>query len=122
VIEQTQEDRSHKHEGGSAFTDVVRHESPCVAFFLCGAGQEIGIDIMRGEFIVNGVVAGRPDASAKLLQLTDVSVHYERTVTKHRTTVPGQASIDTTVIGPYYIGFKGLLPDGTEKKYFMECE
>lgn len=52
---QTQEDKSTTKESGSAFTDVLARAEELVAFSLFNGETEVLVDLITGNFVVNGV-------------------------------------------------------------------
>jgi hypothetical protein len=103
VIEQTSEDISALPEGGSAFRDVERYESPLKTFSLIGQGNTWMLDLHDRVFYLNGnaFAISNPEQ-----WLTDLKIVYKRRRKEAKTGIIEQPS----QILFYMMGYEGLDP------------
>lgn len=117
VIEQTQEDKSALQPSGSAFTDVVSHESRPTIFSLVNQenGDEVSVDLKTGNFMANGLAVCAHGQFFEPLKYDLDLVYFRETRVDSETNVDGDVKIVRHYVNRYFIGWKAVV-NGKDKQ------
>ena len=112
-IEQTQEDRSYTREDGtgSAFTDVLAHESDLLNFKLLDmeSDDSVAVDLKTGLFYVNGIEAQLHNQYFEPEKYELELVYFRETKVEMIMGADAEQKSVSHSINKYFIGWKTLV-------------